>query len=170
MTQQQTRTMTAPHASPRCQHINLQELPCGAPALRGRRFCRFHQHIDAPRGYTVPPIEDAAGIQLALMQVVRALHDKAIDTKTASLTLYALQVASMNLKRFQAERDAAFPVDQPHPGEQLIEELKRVLEEEREHPGSIPEIKAAADSTLGHQVTTSPRHQVRVPRHQVTKF
>ncbi len=181
MTQQQTRSMAAPHAAPRCQHITLDEQPCGAPALRGRRFCRFHQHIDAPRDYSIPAFEDAAGVQLALMQVVRALQDKAIDTKTASLTLYALQIAATNLKRFQAERDAAFPaLDYHHPGEEILVELKRVLEEERSQPAAssdatpaaVPEIKASAEhlpitvhrpptTTIGNRQSTIGNHPVR---------
>jgi hypothetical protein len=133
MTQQQTRTMQATHAAPRCQHITLDERPCGAPALRGRRFCRFHQHIEAPRDDIIPAFEDAAGVQLALMQVVRSLRNKTIDTKAASLTLYALQIACMNLKRFQTERDAAFPPapTEPHPGEIVLAELKRILAEDK---------------------------------------
>ena len=49
-------------------------------------------------------VEDALSLQFALMQVIRALHDRAIDSKTAALTLYALQIASGNLKRCVAEQ------------------------------------------------------------------
>ncbi len=87
-----------------CQHIRLNGKNCGQPALRGRRFCRFHQPIHSPRpDYSLPMVEDALSLQFALMQVIRALHDHAIGTKTAALTLYALQIASGNLRRFLEE-------------------------------------------------------------------
>lgn len=46
----------------------------------------------------LPPLEDAASIQLALIEVAQALAANRIDTKRAGLLLYALQVASVNAK------------------------------------------------------------------------
>ena len=42
-------------------------------------------------------------LQYALFQVMRLLTDKAVDTKRAALMLYALQIASSNLKRLHEE-------------------------------------------------------------------
>jgi hypothetical protein len=47
----------------------------------------------------LPPIEDAASIQLALIDVTQALAANRIDPRRASLLLYALQVASANTKQ-----------------------------------------------------------------------
>lgn len=49
-------------------------------------------------------LEDATSVQFGLVQVVRALEDKAYDAKTCALLLYALQTASANLKRVEQER------------------------------------------------------------------
>jgi hypothetical protein len=87
-----------------CQHSRFNNQPCGQPALRGRKFCRFHQTAHRKRpDYSLPMVEDAISLQFALMQVIRALHDRAIDPKTAAITLYGLQIASGNLKRFLEE-------------------------------------------------------------------
>jgi hypothetical protein len=46
----------------------------------------------------LPPIEDTASIQLALIEVLQALAANRLDTKRAGLLLYGLQVASANAK------------------------------------------------------------------------
>jgi hypothetical protein len=91
--------------APRCQHTKLNGQPCAAPARRGTSYCMFHQqaHNELP-DYAPAWVEDAMSLQLAVMQVLRALHDKAIDAKTASLTLYGLQIAALNLKRLDHEQ------------------------------------------------------------------
>jgi hypothetical protein len=44
----------------------------------------------------LPPVEDTASIQLALIDVLQALAANQLDTKRAGLLLYGLQVASSN--------------------------------------------------------------------------
>jgi hypothetical protein len=46
----------------------------------------------------LPPIEDSASIQLALIDVLQALAANQLDPKRAGLLLYGLQVASTNAK------------------------------------------------------------------------
>jgi hypothetical protein len=46
----------------------------------------------------LPPIEDSASIQLALIDVLQALAANQLDPKRAGLLLYGLQVASSNAK------------------------------------------------------------------------
>jgi hypothetical protein len=46
----------------------------------------------------LPPIEDSASIQLALIDVLQALAANQLDPKRAGLLLYGLQVASANAK------------------------------------------------------------------------
>jgi hypothetical protein len=48
--------------------------------------------------FDIPPIEDAASIQLALIEVAQALAANRIEPKRAGLLIYALQVASTNAK------------------------------------------------------------------------
>ncbi len=103
-----------------CEHVKANGHFCGSPAMRGRNYCFFHI-IDigrrlrlqryAAHGLQAPPIElplleDAASIQLALMQVTDALLNGTLDRKTAGLVLYSLQTASSNLRNMQKEAEA----------------------------------------------------------------
>lgn len=88
----------------RCSASKFSGEPCFAPALRGHDHCRFHTPR-VPKDYALPLVEDAASIQLALNQVLRALQDQALDTKTCALMLYALQTAATNLHNFDLEAE-----------------------------------------------------------------
>lgn len=104
--------MTVCSEIPRCQHIKANGVQCASPALRQRNFCHFHQswrefaaapgaaHRNSPSAtaFTLPPLEDAASIQLALMRITHMILNDQIDNKKASLLLYALQTATSNLK------------------------------------------------------------------------
>ena len=94
----------------KCQHRKLDGTMCRAIALKGKRYCYFHDQARLqsariavePQGqarFKVPVLDGAHGIQLALMQVLELLSLLPFDHKTASLILYALQTASGNLKR-----------------------------------------------------------------------
>lgn len=98
----------------RCQHIKINGVQCGSPALRRNRYCFFHKRYNeqrvslaadkarrSPATFTLPLLEDANSIQIALMEVMSQLVSRQIDHKTASLLLYALQTASTNLRRTQ---------------------------------------------------------------------
>ena len=95
----------------RCQHVKVNGVQCGSPALRRNRFCFFHKRfrderirLSADRArrsrgtFILPVLEDANSIQIALMEVMRLLLSNQIEHKTASLMLYALQTASSNLR------------------------------------------------------------------------
>jgi hypothetical protein len=84
---------------------------CGSLALRGRDYCYFHltcvgrklraekQHMMAAEpGFDLPPLEDINSIQVALMQVMDALVHHRIGTKVSGQLLYALQMATTNIK------------------------------------------------------------------------
>lgn len=95
-----------------CEHVKSNGHFCGSPALRGRNYCYFHlthigrqlraeQHALRPGlepFLELPLLEDAASIQLALMQVTNALLRGTLDPKRAGLVLYSLQTASINLR------------------------------------------------------------------------
>jgi hypothetical protein len=92
-------------------HIMVDGAHCGSPAMRHNRFCYHHkrQHeqriaLSAERArnsrtlaFTLPVLEDANSIQVSLTQIMRLLADGQIERKTASLMLYALQIATTNL-------------------------------------------------------------------------
>ena len=101
-----------------CEHLKTNGDFCGSPALRGRDYCFFHltdlgRRLCAGKNAALPAaapplelplLEDAASIQLALMQVTDALLRGALDPRRAGLVLYALQTASSNLRH--VARDA----------------------------------------------------------------
>ena len=101
---------------PRCQHIKVNGIQCGSPALRSDRFCYFHKrwhehHITIAEAKSlkvrpsidVPVLEDANSIQVALMQVIQLLLSGEIEHRTAALALYGLQTASINVKHVKFE-------------------------------------------------------------------
>lgn len=53
----------------------------------------------------LPAIEDAASVQLALIDVLQALAANRLDPKRAGLLLYGLQVASANVKHTLSNGD-----------------------------------------------------------------
>ncbi len=94
---------------PRCQHIKMNGVQCGSPALYRRRQCFFHerareQHTRIVKDqfkqarFVVPVLEDANAVQMALMQVMQLLAWGQMDHKMAGLLLYGLQTASCNLR------------------------------------------------------------------------
>jgi hypothetical protein len=102
-----------PVAVKRCQHIKVNGTQCGSPSLRDATHCYYHvryhwQELDALPDNNewrkpMPTLEDANSIQVALANVIERLIMLEIDHKTAALMLYALQTASMNLKRTSLE-------------------------------------------------------------------
>src|SRR6266436_3497213 len=115
----------------RCRHIKVNGTQCGSPALRNKIFCFYHQN-DRPRPLpcysdieyatgeiTLPFFEDAHSIQAVIRQVVQMVLQKRLEQKTASLLLYALQIASSNLKRMELEK--------PQP-EQVVIDLEPVTD------------------------------------------
>ena len=105
----------------RCQHLKVNGTQCGSPALRRNKFCFFHKRFQTERLslhksevnqararrraaiFHLPVLEDANSIQVSLMQIMRLLALGHLDAKTAGLLLYALQTASINLRRTNFE-------------------------------------------------------------------
>ena len=102
---QQARRMRAAQRAPRCQPVKADGTRCGSPALTERPYCYAHAQMLRPAQALgpLPPLEDANGIQCALMQVADALVRDQIDYKRAALLLYCLQIASANLKHVRFE-------------------------------------------------------------------
>jgi len=102
-----------PNTIARCQHIKVNGTQCGSPALRETKYCYYHVRYHWPElnalenngelRQSLPTLEDANSIQAALAKVVERLVLLEIDHKQAALILYALQTASMNLKRTSLE-------------------------------------------------------------------
>jgi hypothetical protein len=99
---------------PRCQHVKVNGVQCGSPALRRKPHCYFHERVEYERNlaaenksgqrkFGFPLLEDANSIQVALMKVIQMLGAGILDHKTAGLMLYALQTASANLRHAKFE-------------------------------------------------------------------
>ena len=99
----------------RCQHIRTNGTQCGSPSLRDGKFCYHHQECRPERvtvkgadgkasEILVPLFEDAHSIQTMVRQVVMLMLEDKVDDKKAGRVLYALQIASANLKRMEAEK------------------------------------------------------------------
>src|SRR6266550_8472524 len=96
---------------PRCQRIKTNGTQCGSPALRNGEYCYFHYRwrmttVDLSHSaphvtsmFDLPVLEDADSIQITLGQIMRMIVCRQVDTKSAGLLLYALQLASANLRR-----------------------------------------------------------------------
>jgi len=96
----------------RCQHLKINGTQCGSPALRETKYCYYHVRYHWPElealpnkseWRQLPTLEDANSIQVSLANVMERLVMQEVDHKTAALMLYALQTASMNLKRTSLE-------------------------------------------------------------------
>ena len=142
-------------AAARCQHIKVSGTQCGSPALRSKKFCFYHQqdrpiavecYYDGPYALgeiTLPFFEDAHSVQAVIRQVVQMVLQKRLERKTASLLLYALQIASSNLKRMELEK--------PQP-EQVVIDPDTVSQTPMADPGETArETSASAPATNGDQ-------------------
>ena len=87
--------------------------PCESPALSGERFCHFHKVMgkpainieNSPSGHAYLPVfEDAVSIQSAISDVCEMMLHRRIETKEASILLYAMQVASTNMAHMNGEK------------------------------------------------------------------
>jgi hypothetical protein len=101
----------------RCRHVKTNGTQCGSPALKAQELCYYHEqnrpqpvelYLDGERycdGQIVLPVfEDAHSIQTVIRQVVQLMLTRRIERKDAGLLLYALQIASGNLKTMQTEK------------------------------------------------------------------
>jgi hypothetical protein len=88
---------------------------CGSPAQRDQKFCYFHNccgtvqvDISISAAYPATPfflpiLEDAASIQYTIAQVCEHLLHHRFDAKNAGVMLYAMQIASSNLRRLHED-------------------------------------------------------------------
>ncbi|MEO6802479.1 MAG: hypothetical protein ABI197_04440 [Granulicella sp.] len=91
-----------------CQHIKLDGILCGSPALNRKLYCYYHQRVvsrhrrypgdsPGPNAVTLDPIGDRIDLQMSLSQVISALAIGYIDPKRAMVLLKALKMVSRNL-------------------------------------------------------------------------
>jgi hypothetical protein len=119
-----------------CTHVKVTGVRCGSPALRGARFCYFHERmlhgVPTPKHARIHPIallENEEAIQVALMEVINAVLRNAIDNQRANLILRALHIAVRNSRRVRFEAYQEEMVHQtlePYPDEAPAAALGRI--------------------------------------------
>ena len=111
---------------PTCDHAKTSGTMCESPALKGSRFCYFHQrdlqrqsnfrqardikthrrnghfteddlNAEILESLQLPLFEDANAIQVALSNLARAIAGNHIAERRAALLLYSLQIAVSNV-------------------------------------------------------------------------
>ena len=131
-----------PKSVPQCHHTKTDGMRCGSPAMHSHSFCYYHarmradmKRVSGPDARELPlqfpPLEDAHSIQLALMEIARAIAQDRISDKKAGLLLYLLQTASINLKRLEEDRSEQL-VRQDYP--EAVEEMERLQREAARDP------------------------------------
>src|SRR5580698_5963766 len=108
-----------------CQHVRENGLYCGSGAVKGRAYCYFHLRTRARRlamakaqaqnqqwRLQMPPLEDMHAVQSAVMQVLDAVNQEAVDPQRARLLLQGLQQAASNLRSPQAWNRSRFELSE----------------------------------------------------------
>ncbi len=132
--------------------------PCQSPALRGERFCHYHKVMgmpkinieNSPSGHAYLPVfEDAVSIQSAISDVCEMMLHRRIETKEASILLYAMQVASTNMAHMNGEK-----------GQRKQKSQKKDQKSNAEPSAAPPSTEAP---TANHGSTTSSEPQCLPP-------
>jgi len=110
-----TPDISKAHAAPRCEHVKPNGIRCGSPALRDEPYCYFHRiwrnpyqddhkpFRPDPNGilWNFPVLENADAIQMSIQLVLDSVLANKMELKRASLLLYGLQTAAVNVRRTQ---------------------------------------------------------------------
>ena len=120
---------------PQCNHIMSDGMKCKSPALKRQSYCYFHHRYNQRQrrrvqlggpvgtnqntGIEMPVIESWETIQIAIQEILESIIDSRVDPKRAGLMLYALQLASTNLKMMK------YPgISQPNGVTELPEDME----------------------------------------------
>jgi hypothetical protein len=118
----------------RCKHIKFDGVQCGSPSLRGRDHCFYHHRVRRNRkvGVVLPLLENAKAINFAAMQTAEALLANNLDRRAAAQVLFALKIASINLRHMQPDpAPNELALDDPseltyaHRMDELMQEMDR---------------------------------------------
>lgn len=123
--------------APRCMYVKPDGIRCGSPRMKTGEFCYTHQRMERARSLRVrmPPLEDPNSIQLAIMEVNKALLDHVISAKDAGLLLYGLQTAAANVGKCTFHKNG---------GEMALEDSEAKTEEKavvEEVPGGYEQYR-----------------------------
>jgi hypothetical protein len=91
--------------APRCEYPRSGGKPCRAPKVRGQKYCCMHLAMEAarPTKFSLPALDDANSIQVALNKTAQGLVDGTLEEKVATKLAYVLQVAMSNVGKVNFE-------------------------------------------------------------------
>ncbi|MBZ5509163.1 MAG: hypothetical protein LAO78_27195 [Acidobacteriia bacterium] len=91
--------------APRCEYPRSGGRPCRAPKVRGQKYCCMHVAMEAvrPTKFSLPALDDANSIQVALNKTAQGLVDGTLEEKVATKLAYVLQVAMSNVDKVNFE-------------------------------------------------------------------
>jgi hypothetical protein len=91
--------------APRCEYPRSGGQPCRAPKVRGQKYCNMHLAMEAarPTKFSLPALDDANSIQVALNKTAQGLVDGTLNEKVATKLAYVLLVAMTNVDKVDFE-------------------------------------------------------------------
>ena len=91
--------------APRCEHQKSGGKLCRAPKMRGQKYCCMHLAMEAarPTKFSLPALDDANSIQVAIDRGIQGLVDGTLEEKRATKLAYFLQLAISNVGRVNFE-------------------------------------------------------------------
>ena len=91
--------------APRCEKRKSNGQMCRAPKMRGERYCCMHLALEAarPTKFSLPALDDANSIQVAVDKSIQGLVDGTLEEKRATKLAYFLQLAMSNVGRVRFE-------------------------------------------------------------------
>ena len=146
---------------PRCEHIHLTGMRCGSPALRGKAHCYYHTEVCRERPVTaanIPALDHALNIQQTTRDLMTQIIAGQLDTKRCGLLLYALQIASSNMRWVQSEFNRAsendmvreLPVSAEPPSSRKTS--ARSKSGRRKPPASVPSRAQVIEKAIGDAI------------------
>jgi len=123
--------------APRCEYPKSGGRPCRAPKVRGQKYCNMHLAMEAarPTKFSLPALDGANSIQVALNKTAQGLVDGTLNEKVATKLAYVLQVALSNVDKLDFEPEEGeeeFEDEVEEEGEEEMEEESDEEEEEEE--------------------------------------
>lgn len=92
-----------------CTHLKNNGEPCRAPAMGERLFCVFHSRgydCETNQRIKVGFLEDRSSLQLVLKQIMEQVLSGRINPQTATLPMFATQIAKSVLKKATRRKPA----------------------------------------------------------------
>ena len=136
-----------------CSHRFVDADRCGARRLHGEDYCYYHLRYSKSNNptdadYELPLLEDKDSVQVVVRDIMVGILKGDIDSRKAHLLLYATQIASNNISRWQK-----------------IQHQDDEIEEEPEEPKEPIMAKILREGLAGLTVHGGPYHGL--PAHEV---